>query len=323
MGTFKNISLHEKEIVMKNTVKKILALVFAVAMICTMAVPAFAANDETIDVVVTVKNYNGKYESILVKVDADDATIEEAIKAFSKVNALADTDVSILGTTGLVNKVGDKKADQVDAANVFGTGYWAVAVNGKLVAEDLDTVAVEEGDRVVVYWNDPTFGTKLVQVDDSQLAKGVLAFYYYDAEGTKVALEGAEVVLKNADVTLVDAFTGTTTFVADELGQIWIQPKYLNNEGSTDIAIAAVTIDPLKAADEYDYTTAKMNYYNANLTRNIESVDAITYGIDVADMYADAEATGDMTMVYVLVAAAAVVTLAAVVVMKKKAVKAN
>ena len=310
---------------MKNTVKKILALVFVVAMICTMAVPAFASN-ETIDVVVTVKDYDGCAESYTVKVDADDATIEEAVKAFNKVNTLADTDVSILGTTGLVNKVGGKKADQVDTANVFGTGYWAVAVNGKLVAEDLDTVAVEEGDRVVVYWNDPTFDTKLVQVDDSQLEKGVLAFYYYDAEGTKVALEGAEVVLKNAGVALVDAFTNTTTFVADELGQIWIQPKYLNNEtsvGSTDIAIVAVTIDPLKAADEYDYTAAKMNYYNANLTRNIESVDAVNYPIVVADMYADAEATGDMTMVYVLVAAAAVVTLAAVVVMKKKAVKAN
>jgi hypothetical protein len=66
-----------------------------------------------------------------------------------------------------------------------------------------------------------------------------------------------------------------------------------------------------------------MNYYNANLTRNIEDVDAVNYTLDVADLYADAEATGDMTMVYVLVAAAAVVTLAAVVVMKKKAVKAN
>ena len=35
----------KKEIVMKNTVKKILALVFVVAMVCSLAVPAFAAED--------------------------------------------------------------------------------------------------------------------------------------------------------------------------------------------------------------------------------------------------------------------------------------
>ena len=307
---------------MKNTVKKILALVFAVAMICTMAVPAFAA-EETFDVVVTVKNYDGDSDSIAVTVEADEATVEEAIKAFNKKNNDNDIEVSVLGTTGLVNKVGGKKADDATIGNAFGTGYWAVAVNGKLVAEDLDTVAIEEGDRVVVYWNDPTFDTKLVQVDDSQLDKGVLAFYYYNAEGEKVALKDAKVELKNEDLTLTDVFTESNTFVTDDEGQIWIQPKYLNNEGATNIAVVSVKIDPLKAVDEYDYTATKMNYYNDNLTRNIESVDATNYSIDVFDMYADAEATGDMTMVYVLVAAAAVATLAAVVVMKKKAVKAN
>ena len=171
---------------MKNTVKKILALVFVVAMICTMAVPAFAA-EETIDVVVTVKNYDGISDSIVVPVEADEATVEEAIKAFNKKNDVASIEVSVLGTTGLVNKVGGKKAGDIE--NLFGTGYWAVAVNGKLVAEDLDTVAIEEGDRVVVYWNDPTFDTKLVQVDDSLLEKGVVAFYYYNAEGEKVAFD--------------------------------------------------------------------------------------------------------------------------------------
>lgn len=307
---------------MKNTVKKILALVFAVAMICTMAVPAFAA-EETIDVVVTVKNYDGDSDSIAVTVEADEATVEEAIKAFNKKNNDNDIEVSVLGTTGLVNKVGGKKAGDIE--NLFGTGYWAVAVNGKLVAEDLDTVAIEEGDRVVVYWNDPTFDTKLVQVDDSLLEKGVVAFYYYNAEGEKVALEGAEIVLKNGtEGILEDALNADAPyFTADDKGQIWLQPLYLNNAGSTAIEIVSVEIEPLKAADKYDYSEAKMKYYNANLTRNIEDVDAVNYPISVADLYADAEATGDMTMVYVLVAAAAVVTLAAVVVMKKKAVKAN
>jgi sulfur carrier protein ThiS len=295
-------------------------------MICTMAVPAFAA-EETIDVVVTVKNYDGDSDSIAVTVEADEATVEEAIKAFNKKNNDNDIEVSVLGTTGLVNKVGGKKAGDIE--NLFGTGYWAVAVNGKLVAEDLDTVAIEEGDRVVVYWNDPTFDTKLVQVDDSQLAKGVVAFYYYNAEGEKVALEGAKVKLKTAaDGILKDALAGgSDVFTTDDKGQIWLQPSYLNaNVGATDdygIEIVYVDIDDLKKADEYDYSKAKMDYYNANLDRNIEDVDAVNYTIDVENLYEDAEATGDMTMVYVLVAAAAVVTLAAVVVMKKKAVKAN
>ena len=62
---------------MKNTVKKILALVFVVAMICTMAVPAFAA-EETIKVTVIVKNYDGVagVETEL-EVEADEATVEQ------------------------------------------------------------------------------------------------------------------------------------------------------------------------------------------------------------------------------------------------------
>lgn len=308
---------------MKNTVKKILALVFAVAMICTLAVPAFA-EEETILVSVTVVNYDGETENYYVPVETDDATVEEAIKLFNKKVVLDSLEVSILGTTGLVNKVGGQKADKVDTDNLFNTGYWAVALNGKLVSEDLDTIAVEEFDRVVVYWNDPTFDTKLVQVDDSLLNQGVLSFYYYDAEGTRVALEEAEVKLSNDAGTISDEVTGNSYFVTDDEGEIWIAPEYLDGSKSNEIAIDEVVIDALKAVDKKDgYTENEVKYYNNNLFRNIEAADACSIVIDVDDMYNTADATGDMTMVYVLVAAAAVITLAAVVVMKKKAVKAN
>ena len=65
-------------------------------------------------------------------------------------------------------------------------------------------------------------------------------------------------------------------------------------------------------------------YYNARVAKNIVDVEVIGATVEVkADLYNVAGATGDMTIVYVLVATAAVVTLGAVVIMKKKAVKAN
>ena len=84
-------------------------------------------------------------------------------------------------------------------------------------------------------------------------------------------------------------------------------------------------VKALKDLKEEDgYSESECKYAQANNKRNVEDVEVIGYKIVVkADMYNTADATGDMTMVYVLVAAAAVITLAAVVVMKKKAVKAN
>ena len=104
-------------------------------------------------------------------------------------------------TFGKITAVDGDKANETDGKNVFGTGYWAVALNGKLVSEDLGTVAIEEGDRVVVYWNDPTFDTKLVQVDDSLIAKGVLSYYYFDAEGNQLTLASGATTCEG-DVTV-------------------------------------------------------------------------------------------------------------------------
>lgn len=342
---------------MKNTVKKILALVFAVVMVCSLAVPALAAEEETVSAGVTVITYDGAVMTAGVAVKASKANVEEAIDAFNEVKNLdAKFIVDVVGTTGLVKEVGGLEADEVDETNVFNTGYWAVALNGKLVSEDLGTVAIEEDDRVVVYWNDPTFGTKLAQVDDSQLNKGVLTFFYYDAEGNKQPLKGAyislretksfvlrdklnvvnEEFLKDNDTTN-DEDAYEFHFVTDEDGEIWISPEYLDHKATYTIDFAAYNkkpgtttyaetiIDPLKKVDDKDgYTKTQVAYYNENLDRNMEDGAVIGYVINVdSDLYNTADATGDMTMVYVLVAAVAVITLAAVVVMKKKAVKAN
>lgn len=316
---------------MKNTVKKILALVFAVVMVCSLAVPALAAEEETVGVSVTVITYDKSVKPLNagVAVKASKANVEEALDAFNEIKDLDEKYiVDVVGTTGLVKEVGGYEADEVDEENAFNTGYWAVALNGKLVSEDLGTVAIEEGDRIVVYWNDPTFDTKLVQVDDSLIAKGVLSYYYFDAEGNQKPLKNATVILYSTStngVGLEDKITGENEFVTDDEGQIWIAPEYLDgSNGDKWIAASSVTIKALKAVDDKDgYTAREVAYYNNNLDRNIEAGDVKLIRVDIENMYNTADATGDMTMVYVLVAAAAVITLAAVVVMKKKAVKAN
>lgn len=315
----KIIHLHEKEIVMKNTVKKILALVFAVVMVCSLAVPALAA-EETTPVKVTVVGYNGETYSATVNVKNSKLNIEEAIKAFNEKAASA-YDVTIASTTGLVTKVGGQKASEVDADNAFGTGYWAVALKGKLVSEDLGTVAVAKNNSIVVYWNDPTFDTKLVQIDTSKMAQGITSFYFYNAEGEKVALSdeyGTKVTLNNGATDLIN---GTEYFVADEKGQIWLAPSQLDAKEAYKVTKVEIdALEPVEKGD--DYTKAEADYYNTRLDKNIITVDVINADVKAVD-YNTADATGDMTMVYVLVAAAAMVTLAAVVVMKKKAVKAN
>ena len=307
---------------MKNTVKKILALVFAVVMVCSLAVPALAADDD-IKVVVTVV---GKDATLLpateVTLSAKNQNVEKALKD-TKVTPY----VTVNSTSGKVTALGDDKVTSKEITGVFGTGSVVVALNGKAVSEDLATVALEKGDSIVVYWADSTLGTKLAQVDDSRLAEGIVSLYYYDAEGNRQPLKGAKFALTGA----ADELTDNAYFTTDEKGQIWLAPQYLDHEAEYTIAYAGIedytaniveVLDDLKKDD--GYTTDEIAYAKAYNTKNLVDVEVIGYVVDVdADMYATAEATGDMTMVYVLVAAAAVVTLAAVVVMKKKAVKAN
>ena len=318
----KNIHLYEKEIVMKNTVKKILALVFAVVMVCSLAVPALAA-DEAINVYVTVVGKDGVLlEKTAITLSAKKQNLEQALK-----DDKVDDYVTVNSTSGKVTALNGVKVTAEEILGEFGTGSVVVALNGKAVSEDLGTVAVEKGDEIVVYWADSKLGTKLVLVDDSRLAEGIVSLYYYNAAGERKALSGAKFALSGA----TEALTGEAYFTTDEKGQIWLAPEYLDAEATYTIGYAGIdgyTTTIVKAMSDLKkddgYTQDEIDYAKKYNTKNAIDIAVIGYEVAVeADMYTTADATGDMTMVYVLVAAAAVVTLAAVVVMKKKAVKAN
>jgi hypothetical protein len=331
----------KKEIVMKNTVKKILALVFVVAMVCSLAVPAFAA-DGDIKVRVTVIGRDGTIleNRTEVTLSAKNQNIEKALKD----EKVADN-VDVSSSTGKVTAVNGLKATSPEVTGEFGTGAYVVALNGKPVYEDLATVAVAKDNEIVVYWADTTLGTKLVQYDASKIAQGVLAFYYYDAEGAKQPLTNATVEMNGLkDYTNVvgaaeTAYVGETNavnglsaknvyanyFTTDEKGQIWIAPADLVNEDASKVTlkITSVTVKELTAKGMGITDEDEKAYVEANANRNIEASAVEGRTIEVKnDKYNVAGATGDMTIVYALVAAAAVVTLGAVVVMKKKA-KAN
>lgn len=340
---------------MKNTVKKILALVFAVVMVCSLAVPALAADDEGIKVYVTVVDVDGKVlgdKNDVIELTAKNQNVEKALKSAKDAGYL-----NIVG--GKITKLNGVSVASETIEGEFGTGSVVVAVNGKAVSEDLGTVALEDGDLITVYWADSTLGTKLAMVDESRLDEGIISLYYVDAEGNRQPLVGAYIALRKASNYVLRDKTNVVNkfledkietndddayefhFVTDEKGQIWIAPEYLdgsvesfwidyaayNNkaEESSATTYAETIIDTLKeVSTKQGYTEKEKTYYNDRIDRNIEDVLVLDYVIDVdAEMYNTADATGDMTMVYVLVAAAAVITLAAVVVMKKKAVKAN
>ncbi len=292
---------------MKNTVKKILALVFVVAMVCTLAVPAFAADAVKVSVTVIPHTADGAGTPTTESVEA--TNVKSALTKFSAY------DVSFTG--GKINKVNDKKAS--DVAPYFGDkAEWVVAVNGKIVTADLSTVSVAKNDKLVVFFYNPAFETKMAQFDKSNIAKGIISFFYYDIDGAKQPLTGATVAL---DGIVDKANNDATTFTTDEKGQIWISPEYLD---AASIKISSVSIAAVKSIQSSDkYSAAEKAYHAKHVNDNLITLDVNGKTIDTNNMYLTAGATGDMTIVYVLVAVAAITTLGVVVVMKKKSVKAN
>ena len=305
---------------MKNTVKKILALVFVVAMVCSLAVPAFA--DE-------FTSYNVK----LIVVDAKGAAVSKdvTIASAKKANVLdalktaetADLDFSF--KNNVLTAVKSTDANKVfKTADEYGTESLVVALNGKAVTTDLSTVAVAKDDVIVVYWADSTIGTRLIMADDSNIAAGIVSFYSYDAEGNKVPFVGATVTIENVTNVLTSG-----NFVTDEKGQIWIAPEYLDNQAAAAYKILSITpaaedLKDIEVENEDDELTEAEVYFNTY--NDFKFVDEAVVGTSISvekNLYDVAGQTGDMTVVYALVAFAAVATLAAVVVMKKKSVKAN
>jgi sulfur carrier protein ThiS len=289
-------------------------------MVCSLAVPALAA-DDSFNVQVTVIDETGT------------AIVEESVKLYPKTanveKALSGKKVTI-NSAGAITKLNGKAVTSTAIIGEFGTGVVVVAVNGKAVTDDLGTVTLKEDDKVTVYWADTTLGTKLSLVDTSKLSEGIVSLYYYDAEGNRQPLTDAFFSLKNGEEFMVNALSenkNDTTFVTDEKGQIWIAPEYLDGAATWTIGLVegeTSILEPIAVKDSDKYTEAEELYVESHSTFNVEDYYTIGATVKVkSDLYNTAGATGDMTMVYVLVAAAAVVTLAAVVVLKKKSVKAN
>lgn len=204
---------------MKNTVKKILAMAFAVVMICALMVPAFASSTETIDVTVRVLNKDKNWSV------EKDVTVKVASANVKYVLNQATGLKFAYTTAGAVKSVTYGGATVANGAfDLLDTDKWVVAVNGKAVTDALSNVALEKGDVVTVYYADTTLGTKLIERDDSRIAEGIVSFYYYDANGNMKPLTGAKVVLKKggeiipnklatvkADVVVTDDHDETVT----------------------------------------------------------------------------------------------------------------
>ena len=194
---------------MKNTVKKILAMAFAVVMICALMVPAFASSTETIDVTVRVLNKDKNWsveKDVTVKVAS--ANVKYVLNQATGLKFAYTTAGAVKSVTYCGATVANGAFDLLD------TDKWVVAVNGKAVTDALSNVALEKGDVVTVYYADTTLGTKLIERDDSRLDEGIISFYYYDANGNVKPLTGAKVVLKKGGETVLNKLSTATTAVS-------------------------------------------------------------------------------------------------------------
>ena len=195
---------------MKKHMKKWLALAMAAIMLCSMALPVMAAEAEdtvTVDVVFIYPWGDRGYDHA-----HDVARVQLTMKP-EKATALAALKAADDEDEFVVERVfGDAREEPINVAFSFNrdntfkdvkltlssnpdqevqpfndeerkTCSWAVAVNGRRVEGDLSAVRLNDKDEIVVYLYDAFFDTKLVQVDDSNIAAGILSFYYYDADG--------------------------------------------------------------------------------------------------------------------------------------------
>ena len=199
-------------------------------MVCSLAVPAFAADDD-VAVKVTVVDNKGTalIDSVTVKVAANRANLKKVLDQTE-----SDKGIDFTVKNGKLVQVNEIKT----AVEYFETDGWYVTVNGKIVADDLSTVAVAKDDNVVVYWGDTALGTKLALYDTSKIAEGIVTYYYYDANGAKQPLKNATVVITDVENKLV----ADGKFVTDEKGQIWLAPEYLD-------AAAKYTVETVDIAD--------------------------------------------------------------------------
>lgn len=359
---------------MKKHMKKWLALILAAVMLTSLALPVMAAEAEdtvTVDVVfiypwnnqshdhdhdtarVQLTMKTGKATALAALKAADDEEefvvkrkFENTMEAPINVAFSFNRDNSLKDVT-LTKSAGENREIEPFVPGEMKTRSWAVAVNGRRVEGDLSAVQLNDKDEIVVYLYDAFFDTKLVQVDDSNIAAGILSFYYYDAEGNRQPLiVGVSLVTQSGDpiLNLLDPILETDPrfhnslpqapaefglpdtyyyqdwFAADEAGQIWIAPYYLTGENELKVDGNGLGVGYSNAFWEalteeeqayfYKYQSMSLGEFGHLLGRPLTKIEA--------DMYDTAGATGDMTVVYALIGAAAAFTLGAVVLWKTK-----
>lgn len=354
---------------MKKHMKKWLALAMAAVMLFAMAIPAMAAQeDDTVTVeVMFLYPYNNQYlradltARTTVTMKAERATALAALKAAegetnfgikpldqsnhdesaSDATVLSSIDFTFNRDNGLKDVlIDDESVDEGIIPGEMKSCSWAVAINGRRVEGDLSAITLADKDEIIVYMYDSFLDTKLIQVDASNIAAGILSFYYYDAEGNRMPCTTCPVRFQNDildllttvkvlnpseqdtifDPNLPAGMKYSTLFVTDEQGQIWIAPQYLGAEDTLELRLRTFSADFLPHLWEDSMSEEEVAYVNENKSHMYEYSNICLDPLAVVshDTYNVAGATGDMTVVHVLIGAAALFTLGAVIMWKTK-----
>ncbi len=229
--------------------KKIGAFITAVILLIgCFGVSVFAGTDNK-TVTLRIEGYDQTMYYDTISTSA--TTVEEVLEYVDSLDSTL--------TISMVDSAYGKYVSGVNGENesYFG-GFdgWLFMVNGVNATGGISTVAVEDGDSIVLYYAD-TFGVGMQypEVDSSQIEQGILIFTSedttydasYNATVTTNPVEGATVTWTSG--------TQTTTYVTDADGKITISEEALT-AGDHLIAISKedVTGIPMVLAFAPDYT---------------------------------------------------------------------
>lgn len=318
---------------MKNSMKKLLSVVLATVMLLAMSIPALAAEDNDVEIKVTVSDSMGYHKTATVSIDPDRATLKRVIQSAEEDLGVDFYIYSKTGTLrGVTIKDGDKEIEN-GSLEPFRSDRWYIAVNGKVIEDMLETYILDDEDIVTVFWGDDTIGTKLVQMDDSEIAKGVITFFYYGEDGERVPLKNATVKLVDKDgkiianklMTEVETNAAGTDIgdsyldyhITSEKGEIWVSPEHL--EAANTIKVISLEVEPAKyglKASSSEYDDEEAAFFVAYGKYNISTADVLNAEIEIEDDMYNIPSTGDDTVIYIIIMAAAVMTLGVALVVK-------
>ena len=277
--------------------KKIFVFMMAMLMVCGLALPIFATEPATINV--NIVDYDGTYATKDIEVPKT-PTVKNVLKLISEV--------SYSSTNGVITSVNGKTAKDINSPF---NGEWVVAVNGKIASLD---APIEAEDRVTIYWNEPAFNTRLVQVKQLNNHPDVLQFYYIDATGVEVSVVNAITQLTCNGETVINTITKTNEFITDEKGQIWLDPEYISDPENI---IKVISIDEILPDTMPEFNTDhETEYYKARVGKSLIICEAINTEFSYNAL--NSPATGDMTLAYGCIGLLALLALMGLLIFKNK-----